>query len=132
MLVAGIALEQAPVAIAGGAGHLVAGPIVHAAHGNWRQFGDSLAITLGLALGGSLVGLAVREGAGAMMSRPQGSYILVFLPALFGGTALLGANLADGIALAYEDDDIGSGEPRIRLVPSAGRERAGLALAGQF
>jgi hypothetical protein len=29
-------------------------------------------------------------------------------------------------------DDIGSGTPRILLVPSAGRERAGLALAGQF
>jgi hypothetical protein len=132
LLVSGITTELAPIIIAGGAGHLFAGPIVHATHGNWGQFGKSLGLTLGLAAGGGLVGLAVGAGLDTGCRAHEICGGKVFMPALVGGSALFAANLADGISLAYEDDDIGSGEPRILLVPSAWSERAGLALAGQF
>lgn len=132
IFVSGIITERVPVAIAGAAGHLFAGPIVHAAHGNWGQFGKSLGLTWGLAAGGGLVGLAVGAGLDTGCHGQALCLGKVVMPVLVGGSALFAANLADGIALAYEDDDISSGEPRILLVPSAWREAAGLTLAGQF
>jgi len=112
--------------------YVLGGPIVHAAHGYWSTGFESLALRVGLPLGGALAGFGLGViacgGTGG-----DGDVPCAAIPAaVVGGAGMIAAPLIDAFALAYEPKATESAGafavPVVSWVPGG----ASAGLAGRF
>lgn len=101
LIFTGVGTEQEWLAITGGAGYALSGPIIHAAHENWTSAGVSLGLNLGLPVGMGLLGMGLAcAGDGCRDSFGLGGVIGI----LFGGVlGMITASVIDVAVLSYED-----------------------------
>ena len=128
LLIGGLAAEESTVAVVGGLGHFMAGPITHWGNGMVARGFLSLGLNLGVPFGASLVGAglgALADNNGALTGW------------LFGGAlGFIAAPIIDVAAVAYKpispENEETTSAPRLHLTPILGQGRTGLSLSGQF
>lgn len=129
-LIVGAATEDVTIIGMGIGGHFLSAPIVHWANGEVGRGFGSLAMNVGLPLGGLFVGY----GVGAITGDPSASGVGAIL---VGAMGLIAAPVIDVAALAYKkpsgSSDSAAGWPtRVMLTPVLGHELTGVGIGGQF
>jgi hypothetical protein len=115
--------------LAGTAIYLFGAPIVHAAHGRVGMSFASVAVRVGLALGGMLIGAI----GGAVASDGDPATGAEVGAGVGGAAGAVAASMLDAFVFAYEPVSPPSRTPAIRIMPriAAGRTTS-LGLAAQF
>lgn len=125
--------------VSGYLGRFLSGAVIHAAHGNWRAGGASLALNVAaplvVGIGGALVTAGVCS-AGKLSSDCGYPALAGAVFGYYGGAAL--ATTIDAAVLAYEPIDTnkparsGAATPWFAVVPMLGPGQTGLGVRGQF
>jgi hypothetical protein len=125
----------------GGIGYVAGGPTVHWVHGNVGKGFASLALRLGLPLGGLVLGLLMANGSCGGGNSCDSAVLDILLGF---GLGFIAAPVIDVAALAYDDAPRKTpaaklSTPALRLAPTAtlprdaaGRVTPSLGLAGAF
>lgn len=129
-LIVGAATEDATLIGIGIGGHFLSAPIVHWANAEVGRGFGSLAMNVGLPIGGFFVGY----GLGAIIDDPPTSGVAAFI---VGAMGLIAAPVIDLAVLAYKkpsgSSDSAAGWPtRVMLAPVLGHKLTGVGIGGQF